>query len=52
MVDQMRQWISRPTGSTGIGPADALFGGFVQLFVPQIATSDKTITFRTEPFHT
>jgi hypothetical protein len=48
MVDQMRRWLSRPTGSTGIGPTDALFGSFVQLFARQIATSDKTLTFRTE----
>jgi len=48
MVEQMQRWITRPTGSTGIGPGDALFGGFVQLFVRQIATSDKTITFRTQ----
>jgi hypothetical protein len=48
MVDQMRRWMSRPTGSTGIGPGDALFGGFVQLFVRQIATSDYTLTFRTQ----
>ena len=47
VVDQMRRWMSRPTGSTEIGPADALFGNFVQLFVRQIATSDKTLTFRT-----
>ena len=48
IVDQMRRWMSRPTGSTGIGPSDALFGSFVQLFVRQIATSDKTLTFRTQ----
>jgi hypothetical protein len=48
MVEQMRRWMSRPTGSTGIGPTDALFGSFVQLFVRQIATSDKTLTFRTQ----
>ncbi len=48
MVEQMQKWIARPTGSTGIGTGDALFGGFVQLFVRQIATSDKTITFRTQ----
>ncbi len=48
MLDQMRRWMSRPTGNTGIGPSDALFGSFVQLFVHQIATSDKTLTFRTE----
>jgi hypothetical protein len=48
MVEQMRRWMSRPTGSTGIGPSDALFGSFVQLFVRQIATSDRTLTFRTQ----
>jgi hypothetical protein len=48
MMAQMRQWLSRPTGSTAIGPADALFGNFVQLFVRQIATSDRTLTFRTQ----
>ena len=48
IVDQMRRWMSRPTGSSGIGPSDALFGSFVQLFVRQIATSDRTLTFRTQ----
>jgi hypothetical protein len=48
IVDQMRRWMSRPTGSAGLGPGDALFGSFVQLFVRQIATSDKTLTFRTQ----
>jgi hypothetical protein len=48
MIEQMRRWMSRPTGSTAIGPADALFGNFVQLFVRQIATSDRTLTFRTQ----
>jgi hypothetical protein len=48
MVDQMRRWMSRPTGSTGIGPSDALFGSFVQLFVRELATTDRTLTFRTQ----
>ena len=48
MVDQMRRWMSRPTGATGITPTDSLFGSFVQLFARQIATSDKTLTFRTQ----
>jgi hypothetical protein len=48
ILEQMRSWMSRPTGSTGIGPSDALFGSFVQLFVRQIATSDRTLTFRTQ----
>ncbi len=48
IVDQMRRWMSRPAGSTGIGPSDALFGSFAQLFVRQLATSDATLTFRTQ----
>lgn len=48
IVDQIRRWMSRPTGSTGIGPSDALFGSFAQLFVRQIATTDRTLTFRTQ----
>jgi hypothetical protein len=48
VIDQMHRWMSRPTGSTGIGPSDALFGSFAQLFVRQIAVSDRTLTFRTQ----
>ncbi|MGD0678906.1 MAG: DUF4390 domain-containing protein [Polyangiaceae bacterium] len=48
LIEQMRRWMSRPAGSTGISAGDALFGGFVQLFVRPIATSDKTLTFRTQ----
>jgi len=49
IIEQMRRWMSRPAGSTGIGPPDALFGTFVQLFVSPVATSDRTLTFRTQP---
>lgn len=50
MLEQMRRWVSRPNGSTTIGPSDALFGSFVGLFVRQIGTSDKTLKFRTQAF--
>jgi hypothetical protein len=49
MLEQMRKWVSRPAGSTGIAPGDALFGSFVGLFVRQIGTADKTLRFRTQP---
>ena len=49
MLEQMRSWVSRPTGSTRIGPSDALFGSFVGLFVRSIGTSDRTVRFRTQP---
>ncbi len=50
MLDHMRRWVSRPTGSTGIGPSDALFGSFVGLFVRTVGTSDRTLRFRTQSF--
>ncbi|WP_146654258.1 hypothetical protein [Labilithrix luteola] len=50
MLDQMRRWVSRPAGSTGIGPGDALFGSFVGLFVRQIGTAARTLRFRTQSF--
>lgn len=49
MVEQMRRWVSRPAGSTGIGPGDALFGSFVGLFVRQLGAADRTLRFRTQP---
>lgn len=50
MLEQMRRWVSRPTGSTGIAPGDALFGSFVGLFVRSIGASDATLRFRTQTF--
>ncbi len=47
-IEQMRRWVSRPAGSTGIGPGDALFGSFVGLFVRQMGTALKTLRFRTQ----
>ena len=47
---QIRQWVSRPMGSTGIGPGDALFGSTVGLFVRQVGTADRTLLFRTQTF--
>lgn len=48
MLAQMRQWVARPAGSTGIGPGDALFGSFVGLFVRQLGNADRTLRFRTQ----
>jgi hypothetical protein len=48
MLAELRQWIARPAGSTGIGPGDALFGAFVGLFVKQLGNAEKTLKFRTQ----
>jgi hypothetical protein len=50
MVEQMRKWVTRPAGSTGIGPGDALFGSFVGLFVRSIGQAERTLRFRTQAF--
>jgi hypothetical protein len=49
-LQQIRQWVSRPTGATGLTAGDALFGSFVGLFVRQIGNADRTLPFRTQPF--
>jgi hypothetical protein len=48
MLEQLKRWVSRPTGSTGIGPTDGLFGSFAGVFIRKLATSDKTLSFRTQ----
>jgi hypothetical protein len=50
MLQQIRQWVSRPTGSTQLTAGDALFGSFVGLFVRQIGNADRTLVFRTQNF--
>jgi len=50
MLDHMKRWVSRPTGATGIGPSDALFGSFVGLFVRSVSKSDRALRFRTQSF--
>ncbi len=48
MIEQMRRWVARPGGSTGIGPGDALFGSFVGLFLRNIGSAERTLRFRTQ----
>lgn len=50
MLDQIRRWVARPRGAGAVGPGDSLFGSFVGLFVTQIPESDRTLTFRSQPF--
>jgi len=45
---QLRRWVSRPAGSTGISPGDALFGSFVSFFAREIGKADRTLRFRTQ----
>jgi hypothetical protein len=49
-LQQIRQWVSRPTGATQLTAGDALFGSFVGLFVRQIGQAAATIVFRSQGF--
>jgi hypothetical protein len=50
MLAQLRAWVTRPTGSTGISPGNAIFGSFAALFVRNIGGSLQTLQFRTTSF--
>ena len=50
MLDRIKRWVTRPNGSSAIGPGDSLFGSFVGLFVARIGDADKKIAFRTQTF--
>lgn len=50
MAEQMRRWVSRPAGATGISPGDALFGSFVSLFVQKLDRAERVLRFRSQAF--
>ena len=50
MLDRIKKWVTRPTGSSAIGPGDSLFGSFVGLFVAKVGDADKKLAFRTQAF--
>jgi hypothetical protein len=50
MLDRIKKWVTRPSGSTAIGPGDSLFGSFVGLFVAKVGDADRKLSFRTQAF--
>jgi hypothetical protein len=50
MLDRIKRWVTRPAGTTAIGPGDSLFGSFVGLFVTRIESADRRLVFRTQAF--
>jgi hypothetical protein len=47
---ELRAWVARPAGATGIAPGDALFGTFVSLFTQKAisANAERTLRFRSQ----
>jgi hypothetical protein len=50
MLERIKRWVSRPSGTSTAAPGDALFGSFVGLFVARIGTADRQVAFRTQSF--
>ena len=50
MLERIKRWVSRPSGTGATAPGDALFGSFVGLFVARIGAADRQISFRSQPF--
>ncbi len=50
MLERIKRWVSRPSGTSTSAPGDALFGSFVGLFVARIGVADRQIAFRTQAF--
>jgi len=50
MLERIKRWVSRPSGTSTLAPGDALFGSFVGLFVTRIGTAERQLTFRTQVF--
>jgi hypothetical protein len=49
LLAELRRWVTRPAGATGIGPGDVLFGSFVNLFVQKLGAADRVLRFRSQP---
>jgi len=50
MLERIKRWVSRPSGTSTAAPGDALFGSFVGLFVARIGSADRQVAFRTQAF--
>lgn len=50
MLDQMRNWITKPPGLNTSSPGQTLFSSFVGFFVARIGKADRTLSFRTQAF--
>ena len=50
ILDQIKLWVTRPSGSNAIGPGALLLGSFVGLFVARIGDADRKLAFRTQGF--
>ena len=50
ILDQIKLWVTRPSGTSSIGPGAWVLGSFVGLFVARIPDADRKLAFRSAAF--
>jgi len=49
---EIRRWLTRPVGSTGLDRSSSFFGSFVSVFVnPKLPVADRVLRLRSQPFY-
>ena len=49
LLQKIRRWVSRPTGTGTAAPGDALFSTFTGLFLQRIGEAERELEFSTRP---
>lgn len=49
LLEKIKRWISRPSGSTGNTSASKLFSTFTGLFLTRVGEAERELKFRTRP---
>ena len=48
VLEKIKKWVSRPTGTSTAAPGDALFSTFTGLFLRRIGTAERELLFSTK----
>jgi len=49
VLQKIKRWVSRPTGTSTAAPGDALFSTFTGLFLQRIGEAERVLIFSTKP---
>jgi hypothetical protein len=49
LLQKIKRWVSRPTGTGTAAPGDALFSTFTGLFLQRIGEAERELEFSTRP---
>jgi hypothetical protein len=49
VLQKIKRWVSRPTGTSTAAPGDALFSTFTGLFLQRVGEAERILVFTTKP---